>query len=308
MTACMDVQCSSSLMAPNRKQFKIFVLTAVIFIVLLNTYVYYAVNGPGTSLSLNHKKIYHPRLLCWILTTKRNFKTKAKAVKDTWSRRCDVRLFVASDKDDALNTTVFNIVDSRETLTQKTFAAFEYVYKHHINDADWFLKADDDTYIFTENLRHLLTSYNPDHPWFIGFPTQLFLSSPYMSGGAGYVISKSALEKFYRVGLSQKLCPTTGRFEDKDFGECLYKIGVKTGKSQDANHRTLFHPFHPVTMINGADPNLPKWFYISRYPGLAGNTRGIDTLSEDTVSFHYVDPGSMYLMHFLLYDIRRPAS
>ena len=37
------------------------------------------------------------RILCWIMTSPPNHKTKATAVKDTWGRRCNYLLFVSSE-------------------------------------------------------------------------------------------------------------------------------------------------------------------------------------------------------------------
>lgn len=37
------------------------------------------------------------------------------------------------------------IGDAADNSWTKTREAFKYVYQHHLDDADWFLKADDDT-------------------------------------------------------------------------------------------------------------------------------------------------------------------
>jgi len=62
-------------------------------------------------------------------------------VQATWGRRCNVLLFV-TEKDDvgALSVMRVDVATGREHLTAKTMSAFDHVYEHHRNEADWFLK------------------------------------------------------------------------------------------------------------------------------------------------------------------------
>ena len=53
-------------------------------------------------------------------------------------------------------------------LWPKTWKAFKYVWEHHADDADWFIKADDDTYMFTDNLLSFLSPYDPSEPHYFG--------------------------------------------------------------------------------------------------------------------------------------------
>uniref|UniRef100_A0A2C9MA04 N-acetylgalactosaminide beta-1,3-galactosyltransferase n=1 Tax=Biomphalaria glabrata TaxID=6526 RepID=A0A2C9MA04_BIOGL len=119
--------------------------------------------------SLAQKLKSHVRVLIWVMTSPDNIvKLKAKAVRDTWGKRCNKLLFFSSKDDPQLPAIGLNVTESYENLTDKTRQAFHYIYRHHYNDADWFMKADDDTYVIVENLRYFLFSQNSSEPVYFG--------------------------------------------------------------------------------------------------------------------------------------------
>ena len=93
-----------------------------------------------------------------------------------------------------------NVTEGRNNLWSKTKRAFAYMYEHHKDEADWFLKADDDTYTVVENLRYMLQPYDASKPIYFGCKFKPYVSQGYMSGGAGYVLSKEALRRFVKQG------------------------------------------------------------------------------------------------------------
>ena len=83
----------------------------------------------------------------------------------------------------------------------KTQKAFKYVYEKHFEEADWFLKADDDTYVIVDNLRSFVGAKNTADPVYFGFNFKKHVRQGFMSGGAGYVLSKEAVRRFVIEGL-----------------------------------------------------------------------------------------------------------
>ena len=50
-----------------------------------------------------------------------------------------------------------------------------------------------------DNLRYMLKDFNPRDPYYFGRKFKPFVKQGYMSGGAGYVLSKEALKRFVEV-------------------------------------------------------------------------------------------------------------
>lgn len=196
------------------------------------------------------------------MTGPQNLETKAKHVKATWAQHCNKILFMSSEENKNFPTVGLETKEGRDHLYWKTIKAFQYVHEHYFDEADWFMKADDDTYVALDNLRWLLSKYNPEKPIYFGRRFKPFVKQGYMSGGAGYVLSKEALKRFVDAFKNNK-CTHSSSIEDLALGKCMESINVEAGDSRDTSAKETFHPFVPEHhLIKGY---LPKNFWYWNY-------------------------------------------
>ncbi|CAC5365806.1 C1GALT1 [Mytilus coruscus] len=217
------------------------------------------------------------RILCWIMTCPNNLHIFAIHVKNTWGKRCDILLFMSSNPDKDFPAIGLRTQEGHNHLTDKSMKAWRHVFEHYRDKADWFLKADDDTYVIVENLKYLLKDYNTSEPIFFG---QNFVKpdtkQPFNTGGPGYVLSKEALIRLGTRGNNSEECKQDGEFEDVDVSKCLLKFGVKIGNTLDEQHRTRFHHLTIDKYLFGT---YPSWYYEYNTKTLS---KGPDSMSDYT--------------------------
>ena len=160
---------------------------------------------------------------------------------------------MSSESDPELPAIKLDVVEDRYNLWNKTKNAFTFIYDNHLQEYDWFVKADDDTYMIIENLRYLLKDFNSNDPLYFGrkFKLEPNVKQGYMSGGAGYVLSREAVLRLVRNGFKNgTICrQDADGVEDVEIGRCLENLGVIAGDSRDQEGKKTFFPSVPENHI-----------------------------------------------------------
>ncbi|XP_076052715.1 glycoprotein-N-acetylgalactosamine 3-beta-galactosyltransferase 1-like isoform X2 [Oratosquilla oratoria] len=251
-----------------------------------------------------------PRLLCMIITSPKYHSTRAVHVANTWARHCTRHVFLTSQHDPSLGETIMSPgQDTYDRLWYKVTSGFQWAY-NNLEDIDWVVKLDDDTFLLVENLQEALKPYDPAKPQAMGMQLKTWEWDPpmsvYLSGGAGYVLSRGAVTLLAEKGLRDKECETeitVTKAEDVTMGRCLHHLGISLLNSLDEKGRQRFHVYPPLDVVDPRQELFWKHLWLRKI-SVHPYKFGIKDLSANPISFHYVDAETMYLMYYLVYVIK----
>ncbi|XP_020801466.1 glycoprotein-N-acetylgalactosamine 3-beta-galactosyltransferase 1-like [Drosophila serrata] len=229
------------------------------------------------------------RVLCMVLTMPQNHETKALAVKRTWGRRCNKLIFISSQEDKELGAINVNVLEKRRHLFRKVRKAVKYVFQNFVEDYDWFLKVEDDTFVIMENLRLLLYPYDPEAALYFGHRNHFSSRHGNKSLGSSYVMSREALRRLHHLPRNiYNLDSLNSLSEEEQLGFCMRHAGAVAG---DARDEEGLDRFMPMTLPDKM-PKLKDLEFCKPVKEIG---------SKSGITIHHVKNHNM--MDFLLYRL-----
>ncbi|CAB3398017.1 unnamed protein product [Caenorhabditis bovis] len=241
------------------------------------------------------------KLMCWVQTSPLYHDTRSLAINETWIHRCDHgQLFTSEEFEDQripFSTVFAGIPDTYYNLFFKSRYAFKYIHDNISKDFEWYMKADDDTYVIVENLKKYLDTLNPDEPHYLGYVLKPYLKNGYNAGGAGYVLSRAALKIFADYLYSNSTACPDDIYEDVGIAHCLESAGIFPEDTRNSNGQNRFNTFSPAETFHQlkADSTWVKY----------KEKNGYEAFANDLISFHHLTPDEIRLFDILLYRTDR---
>jgi glycoprotein-N-acetylgalactosamine 3-beta-galactosyltransferase len=234
------------------------------------------------------------RVACFVMTTEGSKARMAVAIIDkTWGTHCDKLVFVASEPVPGVQAETLIVEripdESSVNLYRKVVNMWKKVYEKYKNEADWFIRADDDTFIVMRNFKQYVFdefTKNQTKPRFLGRRMKL-LGNPddtFNQGGASYALNSAGLESLHQ-GFEKGWgwCYGSGGAEDVALAGCLKQENVIPEDTRDEFGRERFVSHKLDDVFYGVGDN---WFH--QYSFNLENLEGC--CSRQIISFHWLNP------------------
>ncbi|XP_067873771.1 chondroitin sulfate synthase 1 [Heterodontus francisci] len=182
-----------------------------------------------------------------VMSAKKYLRSRAVAAQRTWARHIPGRVeFFSSEGSDLslpLPLVALPGVDDSYPPQKKSFLMLKYMAERHLQHFEWFVRADDDTYIRGERLESFLRGLNSSQPLYLG---QTGLGTPqelgklalepgenFCMGGPGVILSRELLRRVLpHIGQCLREMYTT--HEDLEVGRCVRRFtGVQCAWSYE---------------------------------------------------------------------------
>lgn len=256
-------------------------------------------------ISASRQYLRNNNIICMIMTSDKTINTRGFATWATWAQYCKIAFFSCNcSRRKKLYSDFFtfnkkvsnpsevpilylDIEESYMKMAQKAIEILKLTKKMFGLENDWFLMADDDTFIFFDNLLKFIKHKNYTDPVVYGFSiVDWIVKDGYPQGGAGILFTKESMRRLYSK-LAMGLCNYVEGFSDVAIGYCMELANVTIGDSTDSCNRERFH-MHSLKRYFGGP--FDNWM-LKHSKNSPKN--GINCCAEDSISFHYTEPEDM---------------
>ncbi|KAH9261905.1 hypothetical protein BASA81_000561 [Batrachochytrium salamandrivorans] len=199
----------------------------------------------------------HPTVFCWV-PSKTHIGPVLKRITKTWLSTCDKFIITSTQSNPEFNVVKIDYPTDKQ-LWNMIHPAWTYVEQNYIDQYDWFVKLDDDSYFSAGNFKHLVREVDPESFYYVG--GQLYMvqgkESTLFNTGGGYALSRASLRRLAlylpqsarenRVSKEQQCDEELTWAEDVKLGKCLHLAGGigYPNNSRDAWNRERFMIFQP---------------------------------------------------------------
>lgn len=237
-------------------------------------------------------------VLCWIHVDT-VVKANIDAIKNTWGSHCTSFIVISNS---GKNQSNIFIIPKEQDPISNIKSVYRFIYENYGDAFDWFLRTDDKLYVVMENLRYKLYAFDPLEPIGFGLTIKNANNQVFFSENAGYVLSKSAVKNLVNGFENGLKCVKDGVNLSREvrFGQCLKEVGVIFGKSTDDHGKQLFFDkYLDDYFLPKVEVRLPyPWYQDYKVEHF------LNSASNFSITFYGMNSQRMYVMEYLIYDLR----